>query len=369
MTTYELATGKLLGGILPTLVPGDTLLLRGGTYPEAITNNIPAGLSWAVPTTVKAYPGEPVTLKPPTGTNYAVLLQGVVKHHIVLEDLVIDAANCQYDALRLETCNHIRTRNVETKNAPWQGVLVTDAPDCELIKHKSHHNGGPVGNNNLRHGFYISSHRCLMDGCAAWANACFGIQYYRSGGGMDDGVLKNSESYGNGKGMVVGSGARHQVYGTRIWGNLLEGAELGYGNASDLLFAFNTLYKNGPDGLSTVQGGVRFTIRNNISFGHTRDYTNQAVTFEDHNLFGVDPLFVNPASGDFHLLSGSWAVRAGVAIPGILTDPDGMARAVVPSIGAYELVGQAVKPVRLNLRTGDPWQVWNETAIVAEGIA
>src|SRR5262245_12852650 len=38
------------------LLPGDTLLVRGGVYSQGLNNAIPSGSSWAQPVRVAAYP-------------------------------------------------------------------------------------------------------------------------------------------------------------------------------------------------------------------------------------------------------------------------------------------------------------------------
>src|SRR5262245_49746969 len=53
------------------LQAGDTLLLRGGTYPEELSTNtdsIMGGTSWDRPTRFAAYPGEVPIIHPPVGS-------------------------------------------------------------------------------------------------------------------------------------------------------------------------------------------------------------------------------------------------------------------------------------------------------------
>jgi hypothetical protein len=66
--------------------------------------------------------------------------------------------------------------------------------------------------------------------------------------------------------------------------------------------------------------------------------------FDQHSMFGVDPLFVNPESGDFHLRVDSPAIDAGVALSDfnydkhIVSRPQGAAW----DIGAYEALPDVV---------------------------
>jgi hypothetical protein len=78
-----------------------------------------------------------------------------------------------------------------------------------------------------------------------------------------------------------------------------------------------------------------FAGANNLVFG------NGAATFTGilTGSINSDPKLVSPGT-DFHLQSGSPAIGAGVAIPGLTRDIDGRVRPNPPSIGAYE-VGSA----------------------------
>jgi len=92
-------------------------------------------------------------------------------------------------------------------------------------------------------------------------------------------------------------------------------------------------------GVST--GGANdVLVRNNI-FRNVRtpavSMNSPATATQDHNFTG-DPLFVNEAGLDFHLLSGSPAIDTGLATPDITLDYDGVLRpqGAATDIGAYE---------------------------------
>jgi hypothetical protein len=65
------------------------------------------------------------------------------------------------------------------------------------------------------------------------------------------------------------------------------------------------------------------------------------------NQIGPDPLFVNssPSSPDFHLQSGSPAIAAGVAVPGVSSDIVGTTRPTPPDLGAYQSISTGAVPV------------------------
>jgi len=63
----------------------------------------------------------------------------------------------------------------------------------------------------------------------------------------------------------------------------------------------------------------------------------QAQTGQELNGRSVDPNFVNPANGDYHLKPGSQLVDAGLIIPGINSQENNAYQGIAPDIGAYEM--------------------------------
>ena len=63
----------------------------------------------------------------------------------------------------------------------------------------------------------------------------------------------------------------------------------------------------------------------------------QAQTGQELNGRSVDPGFVNPANGDYHLGPGSQLVDAGLVIPGINSQENYAYQGSAPDIGAYEV--------------------------------
>ncbi|HUW82966.1 MAG TPA: choice-of-anchor Q domain-containing protein, partial [Phycisphaerae bacterium] len=105
----------------------------------------------------------------------------------------------------------------------------------------------------------------------------------------------------------------------------------------------NTAYLGGSASqfrLCSIDSSAQDTVvRNNLaSAPYTSDQqlivgSGSGLT-ADHNLLTSTPGFVNAATGDFRLLSGSPAIDAGVAVPGIFVDWDGVAR---PRGNGYDL--------------------------------
>jgi hypothetical protein len=140
-------------------------------------------------------------------------------------------------------------------------------------------------------------------------------------------------------------------------------------DSKDVYVYNNTVYGNDGDGISINYGGMAdgtidgIVIRNNLldTSGHGTVYhVNNAVDEPtvslDHNLYWPgppnlnhvsdahpvtgDPQFVDPAGQDFHLLSASPAIDAGVTITQVTDDLDSNPRPLGSAydIGAYEYV-------------------------------
>jgi hypothetical protein len=81
-------------------------------------------------------------------------------------------------------------------------------------------------------------------------------------------------------------------------------------------------------------------VRNNIVIGshNPQIYGESKSTVIDHNLTSGAPLFRDAAALDFHLQAASPAIGAGVNIPEVRYDHDGIARpqGKACDLGAYE---------------------------------
>jgi parallel beta-helix repeat protein len=336
------------------LTPGATLLIRGGTYAEELPGGkIPSGTSWSAPVTLTAYPGETVILQPNAGANRVITFVNN-QSYIVIDGLILDGINVANDVVKLQggnpagDPNHIRISNSEIKNAPMQGILDSGQYGNigwnEYLNLKVHDNGGPTSS-WLRHGFYIGTPHNLITGCDAYRNSSYGIQIQYAPAAHN--TVRNNKSHDNLFGGIV---VNDQPDSTVVYNNLVynnPGAGIQVTGAHHTNLYNNTVYgvyttmPPGSQGAAIyISSSDNTTVQNNISFnnGVSNYYDGGTGTVQDHNLFGVDPKFVNLAAGDFHLQLGSPAIDTGLTISLITTDLDAFARpyGVAYDIGTYE---------------------------------
>jgi len=109
---------------------------------------------------------------------------------------------------------------------------------------------------------------------------------------------------------------------------------------SSKIYSNNILFQN--DVGVEIDSGTPIAMpviwTNNLVFGNTTNYPTTVIadpTGTNGNI-SVDPLFVNQAAGNYHLLSGSPAIGAGTATGAPATDFDSVTRTVPVDIGAFE---------------------------------
>jgi hypothetical protein len=109
---------------------------------------------------------------------------------------------------------------------------------------------------------------------------------------------------------------------------------------SDLTIRNNIFYGARNNAITRHNSTVSScTIDHNLIYGAAGILRDSSGCALDVNQMGADPKFVNASSPpyDFHLRSGSPAIRRGAPVPGVLTDIEGASRAAgtAPDLGAY----------------------------------
>jgi hypothetical protein len=148
-------------------VPGKTLRLKRGVYQEALDTRltpITGGSSYADATVIEAYTGESVTLQLPPGQTIVLFLRNQ-DHHLILRDLVIDAANRPWsNALVLYPGVHdLWLERVEVKNTlgGFEAVYLAGVTNVGCYGCTIHHAGtAGVGFSDVIDG--VTLERCTL---------------------------------------------------------------------------------------------------------------------------------------------------------------------------------------------------------------
>ncbi len=350
---------------LETMVAGDLLLVRGGTYNQSIRKfeiNIPSGTSYTNAITVRNFTGESPIIAPGNGTlldlNYS---SSGSLHYLILDGIVFDGQftneSIFFDGV---TVDHLRFINVTIRNSLHQGISGFDGSNSiEIIGCDIHNNGT---NPHFDHGIYIATPNLLVDGCDIHNNLAYGIQIYHSGAGatLTNGtVIRNSSIHNNGEGgNTLNHGNGLDFYNNTVYNNVANGVDISYNNANFRVYN-NTIYGNGgsPVAIGDAQA-QNAVIDNNIFWQNgINNITSNGGTFTQSNNLTSNPIFVNQGSFDFHLQSNSPAIRGGTSSLYPATDKDGSLRTTPPDIGAYQFLVVILPPPSTTITCDDslPW--------------
>ena len=351
---------------LSVMAAGDTFYIRGGTYDEALRDNVPGGTDWATPVTIAALPGETVVIRP-SGGYYVVQLTQPHEHHIIFDGLIFDGSQTISTVFQINVggdqptkgAHHLRIKNSEMRNGDDNGIFVGGgSDDNEFINLNIHDNGltcsgcstGPPGG----YGLYVRGKRNLIQGCSVSGNGGSGMQLWWDSGGVDENMVINNRWFKNGVtagrgGFSIGNGNNNQAYNNLVWGNTGPGIRVSW-SVSNTSVDHNTIWNNTESGIY-INASTNAILKNNIVYqnGGTITDIDGVGTLQSTNLT-ADPRFVNPAVGDFHLQPSSPAIDAGLTLPEVPTDFDGVSRpqGLAYDVGAYEYRTTTLLPGDLN---------------------
>jgi len=289
---------------------------------------------------VAGYPGETAIIRASGPGTGGAMLDFTNVHYVHLKNLTIDAVDWAYDltnggstnAIKIQdNSDHIRIEDSTIKNArgltnpsATKGIITGGIGFNEFLNLDIF--------NNLGYGIYISGTNNVIDGCKFHDNNRYGIHMYNDGGGVNDNIIRNTRVYNNGDnsagcwggcihpGMVVNSGSNNLIYNNLIYNN----AGGGFQVAGDNTKVYNnTAYGNGSGAAGFDIQAHGADVRNNISLGNS---SGQIVNGGSGNTISSNTttgsptsIFVNPGAADFHLQSGSPAIKAGVDLSSVFT--------------------------------------------------
>ncbi len=352
---------------LSVMVSGDTVFLRGGTYPEALRTfqiTIPSGTSYTNAITISGFQQELASI---TGISTGILdfSTGAGKSYIIFRNLTLDCSfsNSQAEALYAGVTNHhIRFDNIDIKSNFSTVILLTtstgnglngEADTVEFLNCRIH--------GWQRYGAYARGTNWLFDNCEVYDNGGYGIQVYNSGhNDVSGNIIRNcnihdcalSPGLGGDStgGILISSGSNNLAYNNIIYNlgsHSLYGIGFDYFNGGGGNAAYNNTVFNIPgDGISIGTGGAGAIVQNNISFNNSGQNIVSIATSAtiDHN-FTANPNFVDSTNGDFHLQSTSSAINFGRDLSSVFTvDKDGNTRTLPFDVGAYEFVSVILPP-------------------------
>ena len=379
-----------------TAAPGDTVLVRGGTYAEGEiwlrADYGHCGSAAGGLVTIRAYPGEAPLFNNAARSLYiscdylrieglrfangkSIAIWGLDRTTIQLVNNRFTGTGYAYDAISAEGNYILLEGNVCDILGNSQGTQ----GHCYYI----HHGTNITLRNNVARG---------MTG--------YGIHVFDQRRSEDpptfnrlikDVVIEGNVAYESEQrsGIIIAASDGARVENVIIRNNVLfDNPVAGLNLTSDsksIAVYNNTIYNNGQAGILVYGAGSlqSLAIKNNLidlgsqsSAKHIDNSRADVPLAVDHNLYWPappkntnatdaapitgNPRFVNAAANDFHLQSNSAAIDAGIAIAQVITDKDGVTRpkGAAYDVGAYEFVPALTlyaTPGNYSLRLG--WDV------------
>lgn len=396
---YVIQNGAKIQPQLDQLQPGDTLLVRAGTYAESLS--LPRSGRLGKPIVFMAYPGErPLIL---TGQNSI----SISVSYWVIDGFIFDHENGDSDAFRLRSdADFIIIRNCEIRNGQRDGIDIAAGASDNLIEYNVIHNffkngadaHGIVTNPGVlrlqvrNNTIYDCSGDCIQlyasdsDPISSYSKdlVISGNQFYTSLGtasenaldfkGVDGCLVADNEMWGfQNKTVVVQKGCRNLVFDANIIRDGERGIEFrGEGgktqknivfrknllyNISDyyavkfdavdsVTFVHNTLAMVAPAAIRIEGDGIRGGLfKNNLLYacGKPSIKATFDVDFGYNGWFGTDAGDL-AAAGDVSssdpqfvdLAAGDFALRSGSPAIDRGTDVGLPYAGMAPDLGAFE---------------------------------
>jgi hypothetical protein len=219
--------------------PGQTVVVRGGTYPEWVVAG--KGGSSTAPVSLQAYPGEKAMI---TGRLK------ITASYIRVSGFVFDgatSANASEVLIYVSNGDHVDILDNEIRKANKSAVYLSGSDQSRIIGNWIHDNGTHW---NLDHGIYWGSgNGGVISDNVIERSFAYNIQLYP---GVDNVLVTNNQLSGGGRGgIVIDNAGGDTVNGNQIVGNtIFNNREHGVRTGSD----------SGP--------GVGNAVRDNVIYGN-----------------------------------------------------------------------------------------------------
>jgi parallel beta-helix repeat protein len=354
------------------VLPGDTVLIRAGTYADetepgqrgVVVSRSGAPDAWI---TFKAYPGTrplitsatyvtfeirdaayievsglefTTTTLPAERKNVGAGLSGTHSHHIRFRDNIV--RDCGGSGIETKFCDYATIEHNRVSGnsffniyncsgiSLWEGRDFDNQPGFHnIIRGNTSYANENKGPTPLYGGSLTDGNGIIID----WNR------------GQAATLIENNLCFDNGgRGVCITHSDNILIRNNTLWGNgRTDGSQAAWSvGSTKILYVNNILVgRSGQTAQPDSHPGPDVVYRNNLVFNYTA-IPNTLLTGSPSNLLGVDPRFVaasaDPAVADFHLAPNSPAIKAGDSSSVPANDLDGKRRSQgkPPTLGAYE---------------------------------
>jgi parallel beta-helix repeat protein len=307
-----------IGRALRAVRPGDTIYVEKGKY--VIGSALSLSGTGTAPITLAAYPHQrPVIQAPPAASGQDSYALEITGSYLRIHGFNLQGAQGTSSAdVYLEASAH----NVEISSnfihgSQDQGIFAErTTSDIQILQNRIFNNGAGFPGQHQSHGMYLEGQRDLVAGNLIYNQPHgFGLQIYPRN--TDSWIVDNTVVSNGHSGIVVGGSGG--VSGIVIRNNI---------------FAFNAEWGIAHDRVNPTD----CVADHNLLFGNADGPTQPGFAGTDFSIGNVtdDPMFVDPARGNYAPALGSPAAGAADPAYELPTDFNGRPRPAAPAIGAYE---------------------------------
>jgi hypothetical protein len=338
--------------------PGDTCLVKNGTYDTEGLIVIKQGGTVGNPITLKNYPGHAPKIQWSDNTNTSnriVMAPGTsvcnttAPGYYVIEGL--ELAN-GYNGVKVECWHDLIIRNNHIHDTWYPGINISAGFNVTIDRNEIHHTGDFTGGGPSphTHAIYITGTGYVITNNLIYDSYLFGLHLAAYPFGT---FAAPNTNYSGFQGLVANNTIAYTVTrgGIALWNP--------GGGVSNTTIDNNVFYENSQTYGSSAQG-IQYvscgtcvtTVRNNVWYGtgnsavfSVSSALNPPAGVTVTNTLNANPLMVNapanlPATPDFKLTSGSGAIDYGLDLTsvGVTSDFNGLPRpqGAALDVGAHE---------------------------------